>query len=259
MARQRSAFYDTIEYIGPRPEKPKRPNIFGGWVILVIAAGIGFFFGRPLIPFLKAAQSGTSAQEANQVISSLESSHNLGDRLASSALVSYSSAPVTYDDTYRTIDYPNGDIPLNRGKAEDVIIRCYRQLGIDLQQRVHDDMEANFRLYPQLWQATGPDTNIDHRRAPNLQRFFSRNGDEILDENNRPSREAEDYQPGDIVTWALPNGDPHIGIVVPCPLDRGKHPWVVHHLDSGVKWENVLFDYQITGHYRYPAKNSPAE
>ena len=248
MARQRSAFYDTIEYIGPRPQKPKRPNIFGGWVILVIAAGIGCWFARPLVPFLKAAQAGTSIQDANVVISTLESSKNTGDRLAAAALTR-TGAPVSYDAAYYKIDYPNGDIPANKGKAEDLIVRCYRQLGIDLQEQVHNDMEANFRLYPQLWQASGTDSNIDHRRALNLQRFFSRNGEDIP-----VSKEATNYKPGDIVTWALSGGDTHIGIVVPGPIGRDKHPWIVHNLNSGVKWENALFDHQIIGHYRYPAE-----
>jgi len=250
MARPRSAFYDTIEYIGPRPQKPKKPNIFGGWVILVIAAGIGFWFGRPLLPFLKAAQAGTSLDDANLVISSLEDSQNPGDRLAAAALASCAT-PVAYDAAYYKIDYPGGDIPSAKGKAEDLIVRCYRQLGIDLQQQIHEDMEANFRLYPQLWQAPGPDPNIDHRRALNLQRFFSRNGKELA-----VTRDAADYLPGDIVTWALPSpsGETHIGIVVPGPAGRDSHPWVVHHLNSGVKWENSLFDYQIIGHFRYPSE-----
>lgn len=251
MAKKRAGFYHTIEYIGPRPRKPKRRNFFGGWVILVIAAAVAFWFGRPLVPFLRAAQGGTSLEQANVLISSLERSGSFGERLAAAALAR-SLKPITYELAYYTIPYPNGDVPSNKGKAEDVIIRCYRQLGIDLQAEVHNDMVKNFTLYPQIFPGvTTPDTNMDHRRTLNLQRFFTRKGEELS-----PRRNAADYLPGDIVVWALvgkQSADAHIGIVVPSPDGNTAQPWVVHHLDSTVKWENALFDYQILGHYRYPA------
>lgn len=248
MARQRSGFYNTIEYIGPRPQKPKRPNFFGGWVILLLAGGIGFWFVRPWFSLVTEAQAGVSTAQADHLVSSLQASDKPGDRLAAAAL-SHSNELVTYDPAYFKIAYPNGDVPRSKGAAADVIVRCYRQIGIDLQKEVHEDMAANFRLYPQLFGATGTDTNIDHRRVPNLQRFFSRNGQELP-----PSRDAADYQPGDVVIWALANGQPHIGIVVPGPGDRATQPWIVHNMvDNGVKWENALFEYQIIGHYRYPS------
>ena len=109
-------------------------------------------------------------------------------------------------------------------------------------------MAANFRLYPQLWGALAPDTNIDHRRVANLQRFFERKGQTLT-----PSREPVDYRPGDIVVWSLANAESHIGIVVPGPGNRASEAWVVHNQGTGVKWENVLFDYQIAAHYRYPS------
>ena len=252
MAQKRSGFYHTIEYIGPRPQKPKRQNFFGGWVILVIAAAITFWFGHPLVPFLRAAQNGASLEQAHLLISSLQRAGTFGDRLAAAALA-HSLKPISYEPAYYTIPYPNGDVPSTKGKAEDVIIRCYRQLGIDLQVEVHEDMAKNFKRYPQIFPGvTAPDTNMDHRRTFNLQCFFSRKGSELT-----RSRNAADYQPGDIVVWALvgkTSAEAHIGIVVPSPDGNASQPWVVHHLDSTVKWENGLFDYQILGHYRYPAK-----
>jgi uncharacterized protein YijF (DUF1287 family) len=253
MAQKRSGFYHTIEYIGPRPQKPKRQNFFGGWVILVIAAAIAFWFGRPLVPFLRAAQSGASLEQAHLLISSLERSNAFGERLAAAALA-HSLRSISYEPAYYTIPYPNGDVPSSKGKAEDVIIRCYRQLGVDLQVEVHEDMTNNFPLYPQIFPGvTAPDSNMDHRRTLNLQRFFIRKGKEL----DPASRNPADYQPGDIVVWALVgnhSAEAHIGIVVPSPEGNATQPWVVHHLDSNVKWENALFDYQILGHYRYPAK-----
>ena len=86
MPRPRPGFYSTIEYIGPRPQKPKRRNFFGGWVIIVIALGMGFWFGRPLIPFLKATQVVTSMENADLLISSLKESKDFGGGLAAAAL-----------------------------------------------------------------------------------------------------------------------------------------------------------------------------
>ena len=250
MTHKRSGFYHTIEYIGPRPQKPKRQNFFGGWVILVIAAAIAFWFGRPLVPFLRAA--GASPEQANLLIATLERSGSFGERLAAAALA-HSSKPISYEAAYYTIPYPNGDVPSGKGKAEDVIIRCYRQLGIDLQAEVHEDMAHNFTLYPQIYPGVNaPDTNMDHRRTLNLQRFFSRKGKELS-----PSRHPADYHPGDIVVWALVgnhSAEAHIGIIVPSPDGNVSQPWVVHHLDSNVKWEDALSSYQILGHYRYPDK-----
>jgi uncharacterized protein YijF (DUF1287 family) len=255
MPRSRSGFYNTIEYIGPRPQKPKRRNFFGGWVIIVIALGMGFWFGRPLLPFLKATQVVTSAENAGLLISSLNSAPDFGSGLAAAALA-HSGETVGYDPSYYKIAYPNGDIPANKGVAADVVIRCYRAKGIDLQVRVHEDMSANFRGYPGLWGATAPDTNIDHRRVANLQRFFEHKGQTLATgQTPSPSRNASDYRPGDIVVWELGNAEKHIGIVVPGPGDRASEPWVVHNMGAGVKWENVLFDYSIQRHFRYPAES----
>jgi uncharacterized protein len=247
MARKRSGFYDTIEYIGPRPQKPKRRHFFGGWVILVIAVGIGTWFGRPLVPMLKATQQGVSMEQAAMLISSLETSADPAARLAAAAL-EYTGEGVVLDGAYYKIAYPNGDIAPAKGAAADVIIRCYRKLGIDLQQLVHEDMTANFRRYPQLWGASAPDANIDHRRIPNLERFFERKGGTLT-----ASRNPADYRPGDVVVWSLANGDKHIGIVVPGPGNRAAEPWVVHHKDTEVKWEDSLFDYKIESRFRYPS------
>jgi uncharacterized protein YijF (DUF1287 family) len=249
MARQRTGFYNTIEYIGPRPQKPKRPNFFGGWVIVVIAVGVATWFGRPLIPLIKAAQAGPTMEQASVLISSLESSGNFSRQLAAAALA-HSGDSVTYDPAYYQIAYPNGDVAPGKGVAADVIIRCYRKLGIDLQQEVHEDMAEHFKLYPQLWNASGPDTNIDHRRPANLQRFFERNGQTLT-----ASRDANDYKPGDIVIWSLADATKHIGIVVPGPGDHANEPWVVHNIGAGVKWENALFDFAIEGHFRYPSQD----
>lgn len=248
MSRKHSGFYDTIEYIGPRPQKPKRRHFFGGWVILAIAGGIAFWFGRPMLSSLKAAGERPSLEQAELLIGSLKDAESPAAALAAAAL-EHSHARISYDPDYRKIAYPGGDVAPDRGYAPDVVVRCFREIGIDLQQEVHEDMTAHFRRYPDLWNAKEPDANIDHRRVANLQRFFERKA-----EIATPSRDAADYRFGDIVIWSLANAEKHIGIVVPGPGSRATEPWVVHMLDEkGVKWENVLFDYKIEAHFRYPA------
>ena len=154
---------------------------------------------------------------------------------------------VIYDGSYVKIDYPNGDVSPQRGVCSDVVIRTYRSLGIDLQKNVHEDMVANFDAYPsrRIWGLTRTDTNIDHRRVPNLQAFFQRHGTALA-----ISQDHQDYQPGDLVTWMLPGNLPHIGIVSDKKSNNGI-PLIVHNIGLGPKLENMLFRYKITGHYRY--------
>ena len=156
---------------------------------------------------------------------------------------------IRYDGSYRSIEYPGGDVPAGVGVCTDVIVRSYRALGTDLQRLVHEDMAAHFAAYPsgRIWGLTAPDPNIDHRRVPNLQTYFSRHGQVLA-----VSDHADDYSPGDLVTWMLPGNLPHIGIVTDRRCFRSGRPMIVHNIGAGPKLEEMLFDYPITGHYRYP-------
>jgi uncharacterized protein YijF (DUF1287 family) len=155
---------------------------------------------------------------------------------------------VRHVSAYVRIPYPGGDVPANTGVCTDEIIRSYRALGIDLQKEVHEDMVRNFSAYPnqRRWSLAHPDSNIDHRRVPNLTVFFQRKG-ETLPITNR----AGDYAPGDLVTWDLGRGVPHIGIVVDHKPLFSNRFMVVHNIGEGPKMEDVLFNWKITGHYRY--------
>ena len=167
------------------------------------------------------------------------------DRLADSALV-LTKQRVRYDPAYVRIDYPNGDVPPNKGVCTDVVIRAYRKMGIDLQKEVHEDMKANFSIYPKSWGLSGTDKNIDHRRVPNLMKFFSRHGTVKI-----MSKDHKDYLPGDIVCWNLRGGITHIGIVSNKKalfVDRYK---IIHNIGFGQVLEDCLFDFTIIGHYRY--------
>jgi uncharacterized protein YijF (DUF1287 family) len=151
-----------------------------------------------------------------------------------------------YDGRYVRLSYPGGDVPIERGVCTDVIVRAYRHAGVDLQVRVHDDMKRNFAAYPKNWGLRRPDSNIDHRRVPNLQTFFRRKGERLP-----VTQRGADYKPGDIVTWLLSAGVPHIGIVSDVRVPNTDRYQIVHNVGSGAQIEDVLFAYEITGHYRY--------
>jgi uncharacterized protein YijF (DUF1287 family) len=171
-------------------------------------------------------------------------------RLVASA-VERANHVVRYIPDYVRIDYPNGDVPASTGVCADEIIRVYRGVGVDLQKEVHEDMTAHFSEYPRKWGMTHTDTNIDHRRVPNLMVFFARKGEALPVTKN-----AKDYLPGDIVTWNLGGNVPHIGIVVDRQTVFGANHLVLHNVGEGPKIEDVLFRWQITGHYRYYGRSS---
>lgn len=170
---------------------------------------------------------------------------SLADQLVNAAF-ERTKHSVTYDGRYVSIDYPGGDVPDSIGVCTDLVIRAYRQLGIDLQQLVHQDMTLAFSDYPDHWGLTRPDSNIDHRRVPNLQTFFTRQNAALPISNK-----GDDYQPGDLVTWNLPGNLPHIGIIVDQRSADDERPLVVHNIGRGPELEDILFDYPVTGHYRF--------
>lgn len=152
----------------------------------------------------------------------------------------------SYDPAYVKLDYPMGDVPMETGVCSDVVIRAFRQVGIDLQQTVHEDMAKNFAAYPNKWGLKRPDTNIDHRRVPNLMMWLKRQGKAVSITAN-----AKDYWPGDIVAWDLGGGITHIGLMTNRLSDDDKTFQVVHNIGAGARLENVLFNWKIIGHYRY--------
>ena len=168
----------------------------------------------------------------------------------SDSAIELTNKSVIYNGDYYSIPYPNGDVPDGIGVCTDVVIRTYRSVGLDLQKEVHEDMEANFELYPQIWGHNKPDSNIDHRRVPNLMTYFKRQGAEIpiTDKGN-------DYLPGDIVSWNLAGGLTHIGVVVNKKSNDNKRFMIVHNIGGGQVLEDCLFNYTITGHYRFLKKN----
>ena len=163
-------------------------------------------------------------------------------------------ALVVYDPSYVGIDYPNGDVPATMGVCTDVVIRSLRKAyDFDLQSAVHEDMKANFRAYPTIWGLTKTDKNIDHRRVPNLETYFTRMGNDVP-----ITKRPEEYKPGDIVAWRLDGntgrgGLAHIGIVSD-RLGVTGIPLIIHNIGRGVEESDMLFEHKITGHFRVTAE-----
>ena len=165
-----------------------------------------------------------------------------------SALIERTTHHVRYDGSYLSIAYPNGDVPNDIGVCTDVVIRAYRHLGVDLQKLIHEDMVKDFNAYPskRIWGLSRTDKNIDHRRVPNLQAFLARHG-QVL----KKSENAKDYKTGDIVTWMLPGNLPHVGMLIDRISPQTGNPLIVHNIGRGPEIQDMLFDYKITGHYRF--------
>ena len=198
---------------------------------------------RVLLAIFVMAMATTAAGQSPHPARRLDTS--FAQALIQAAVVQ-TSAPVTYDGSYRRIPYPGGDVPANIGVCTDLIVRAFRAVGVDLQVRVHEDMRAAFNSYPRLWGLSRADPNIDHRRVPNLQTYFRRRSAQLP-----ISRDADDYLPGDLVTWMLPGNLPHIGLVTDQRSSDGGRWLVVHNIGRGPEIEDMLFRYPMSGHYRY--------
>lgn len=197
-----------------------------------------FYFSLILLTFL------TCAQKSNETTEALPD-HSFQGKLSTAAL-GIVDPDVVYTPSYVAIKYPNGDVPAKTGVCSDVVIRAYRKLGIDLQKEVHEDMKTNFSKYPTKWGLKGTDTNIDHRRVPNLEVFFTRKGQK-LSVTDHP----EDYKTGELVTWMINGKLPHIGIITHKKSPDGERPMIVHNVGGGQVLEDCLFRYEIVGHFKY--------
>ena len=152
-----------------------------------------------------------------------------------------------YDPAYVSLDYPGGDVPRETGVCTDVVVRAYRDaFNVDLQELVHIDMKASFNSYPRTWGLTRADRNIDHRRVPNLERYFTREGLK----REMPGR-REDWQAGDLVTMRLGGRLPHIAIFAGYDPLTDKAVYV-HNIGAGTREEPIRTDYDYPMRFRFP-------
>lgn len=149
---------------------------------------------------------------------------------------------VFYDGSYERLSYPMGDVPINKGVCTDVVIRALRETGIDLQELIHTDMTENFSQYPNNWGLKRPDPNIDHRRVPNIIKYYERQGKT----QPLPVR-LTNIKPGDFFAWLLPNGRPHIAVISKI---KGKKVYMIHNIGAGAEEEQIVYNWQIIAHIR---------
>ena len=194
------------------------------------------FGGKSLMAALLSIALFTPAIAVNPISS--------GDKLALDAKKQI-GVTISYDPTYRKLDFPRGDVPQETGVCTDVVVRAYRLQNIDLQQLLNVDMKSNFSAYPKTWGLKSTDKNIDHRRVPNIETYFERHGQSLS------MTDESSFKAGDIVSWRLPDSNlPHIGIVSNKSASDGT-PLIIHNIGRGTQEENILFAYPIHGHYRY--------
>ena len=213
-------------------------------IVVLILVAVPIAFARPhhwMIAQAKLADLVPASAPATTATAGLQATPWAHSLIA--AAEAQIGVTTIYDGTYRKLAYPGGDVERVRGVCTDVLVRALRDAhGLDLQKAVHEDMKRAFSSYPANWGLTRPDSNIDHRRVPNLRRFFARRGAELAPES--------DFLPGDIVTWMLGPGLPHIGIVSERLSADGSRPLIVHNVGAGTRLDDFLHSYPITGHYR---------
>ena len=147
----------------------------------------------------------------------------------------------------QTTSYPMGDVPQNRGACTDVVVRSLREIGIDLQELVHDDIVHDMHAYG----VTLPDNDIDHRRVSTMFTFFSRNAVSATTDLHKKAA----WRPGDIVffAWSYTKGAPaeHVAIIsdkigprgLPLVIENGG-PFPVEHDSLGMGRGKII------GHFR---------
>ncbi len=185
--------------------------------------------------------------ETQTEIRALPTNSSLNLKLVIDAAIDQIGKTTSYDPSYQRLDYPNGDVSIETGVCSDVIVRAFRRAGIDLQKDVHEDMKDHFFAYPTRWGLSGPDSNIDHRRVPNLMTYFARKGKSLATITG-----SENFLPGDIVTWDLGGGYDHIGMVTNVWYKPSQRYLIAHNIgNNGTHMDDSLFAWKITGHYRY--------
>jgi len=160
---------------------------------------------------------------------------------------------------YQKISYPWGDIPEYQGTSPDLIIRCLRAVGLDLQQLIHIDRTRYSKRYPlRIWKNRRANTSIDHRRMPNLYtfiRYYMKPLPTLADSVKKRAR----FQPGDFVFWVAPGGGEYPGMagIVTDRRDRDGIPRVVTitRADLRMTDSHRLTDWRVMGHFRVDPDN----
>lgn len=180
------------------------------------------------------------------IVNGFKEPKNQTDRLILGAAAQY-GVTNSYNGAYKKLSYPNGDVDISTGVCTDVIIRAFRSINVDLQKDIHQDMSRNFRKYPRKWGLKSTDRNIDHRRVPNMETYFTRKGYKIP---IGTSTGTEHYQPGDLVVWRISGNLTHIGIVSDEIVPGTSRYFIIHNPIQGVEISDWLIEFEIINHFR---------
>jgi uncharacterized protein YijF (DUF1287 family) len=233
-------------------QKTNRPiRMLRALPVVLVPVGIGLLFSASLVRLSgcawEKARAGTASLTGSDPLAPIHHPRTPAERIVNGAKAE-ARRGVLYDASYRTIQYPGGDVRADRGACTDVVIRALRPAGYDLQALIHEDMQRHFSQYPPRYGLHGPDPNIDHRRVPNQIAFLRRHGTELPRSTTGPA--AVTWQPGDLVYWRLPGGVTHCGVLSNVRDGEGL-PLVIHNL-AEARQEDCLTAWKITGHFRYP-------
>lgn len=151
-----------------------------------------------------------------------------------------------YDNTWlETSSYPMGDVPSNRGACTDVVVRSLREVGVDLQELVHEDVTHDLHGYG----LGGIDSNIDHRRVSTMFTFFNRNAMSLTTD----VRDKTAWRAGDIVfvafQWGRGAPPEHVGIISDKLGPRGL-PLVIENGGPKAVEQDSLGRGKVVGHFR---------
>lgn len=235
--------------------RPFARLLLGGAVVacaaVPVAARLGAEAGRNSHPTSRGWET-FLARELNRPVTRPLAPH---DAIAAKIVkAAHAQEGDDYDASYVTISYPGGDVPAGSGACTDVVVRALRGAGVDLQQLIHEDVEAHFARYPAAWNLGHADANIDQRRVPNQMAFFQSHGLSLPLATT--GKALATWQPGDIVDWKPGPKMWHTGIISDHATLDGL-PLVIH---NGYRCteQNVLTAWPIIGHFRYPVRKEVA-
>ncbi|MBU3114464.1 DUF1287 domain-containing protein [Clostridium lacusfryxellense] len=146
-------------------------------------------------------------------------------------------------------NYHNGGYPPEKeGVCTDVIWRGFKTANINIKDLIDEDIKRNIRLYPRVDEKADP--NIDFRRVPNQDVFFSRNALSLTTEvKARNAENLKEWQPGDIVVFN--KGYEHIGIISD-KRDKNGIPYVIHNTKPHASILKLsYFTAPVHAHYRW--------
>ncbi|MBG9585821.1 DUF1287 domain-containing protein [Cytobacillus firmus] len=210
----------------------------------IIPDSIGIHFGNPFAKKLEVP-SDYSQADSNQ--------NGIADPLD---MVQTARKEVEQRTPYKSAYYAGGYPPDGEGVCTDVIWRGFQGADVTIKDLIDQDIAENTDLYSRV--QGKPDPNIDFRRVPNQNIFFSRFAKSLTTELIPGDvKNLQQWQPGDIVVFLSPKFD-HVAFISDKRTKDGI-PYVIHNstpFAAEVKLSS--FKTPITAHYRWDFEKTPA-